>query len=238
MSMPATYDEPKGFTLLEAMANGVPVVQPNRGAFTEIMERTGGEILVTRTIGRARRQAVRMPPRSAAPGARKRPPALHCRPGGRRSGLRPAPLTDAIVTNLTSYPVPEARSRSSGHPHRRCGQSVAIMGTVRLRARSAPAPAASNLQPPARSYRRPESVDHSRQDQAMLRGSRIGFVFQDRPAATVVGDRQRRPRTMPGDRRRGSGRSLLTRVGTGDRLDHRPPGIVRRRTAAWRSPAR
>ena len=28
LSMPATYDEPKGFTLIEAMANGVPVVQP------------------------------------------------------------------------------------------------------------------------------------------------------------------------------------------------------------------
>jgi glycosyltransferase involved in cell wall biosynthesis len=46
MSMPATYDEPKGLTLLEAMANGVPVVQPRRGAFTEIVERTGGGLLV------------------------------------------------------------------------------------------------------------------------------------------------------------------------------------------------
>jgi glycosyltransferase involved in cell wall biosynthesis len=46
MSMPATYDEPKGFTLIEAMANGVPVVQPDRGAFTEIIRRTGGGVLV------------------------------------------------------------------------------------------------------------------------------------------------------------------------------------------------
>lgn len=46
MSMPATYDEPKGFTLIEAMANGVPVVQPDRGSFTEIVNRTGGGILV------------------------------------------------------------------------------------------------------------------------------------------------------------------------------------------------
>ena len=46
MSMPATYDEPKGFTLIEAMANGVPVVQPDRGAFTEIVQRTGGGLLV------------------------------------------------------------------------------------------------------------------------------------------------------------------------------------------------
>jgi glycosyltransferase involved in cell wall biosynthesis len=47
MSMPATYDEPKGFTLIEAMANGVPVVQPDRGAFREIVTRTGGGLLVT-----------------------------------------------------------------------------------------------------------------------------------------------------------------------------------------------
>jgi glycosyltransferase involved in cell wall biosynthesis len=46
MSMPATYDEPKGFTLLEAMANGVPVVQPDRGSFREILNRTGGGLLV------------------------------------------------------------------------------------------------------------------------------------------------------------------------------------------------
>ncbi len=46
MSMPATYDEPKGFTLLEAMASGVPVVEPRRGALTEIVERAGGGLLV------------------------------------------------------------------------------------------------------------------------------------------------------------------------------------------------
>ncbi len=46
LSVPATYDEPKGIFLLEAMANGVPVVQPRRGAFTEVVERTGGGILV------------------------------------------------------------------------------------------------------------------------------------------------------------------------------------------------
>jgi len=48
MSVPATYDEPKGMFLLEAMAAGVPVVQPRRGAFPEIIETTGGGILVDR----------------------------------------------------------------------------------------------------------------------------------------------------------------------------------------------
>lgn len=45
-SVPATYDEPKGIFLLEAMACGIPVVQPRRGAFTEIVDRTGGGLLV------------------------------------------------------------------------------------------------------------------------------------------------------------------------------------------------
>ena len=46
LSVPATYDEPKGVFLLEAMATGLPVVQPRRGAFTEVVEKTGGGLLV------------------------------------------------------------------------------------------------------------------------------------------------------------------------------------------------
>ena len=45
-SVPATYAEPKGMFLLEAMANGVPVVQPRHGAFPEIVAKTGGGLLV------------------------------------------------------------------------------------------------------------------------------------------------------------------------------------------------
>jgi glycosyltransferase involved in cell wall biosynthesis len=45
-SVPATWDEPKGVFLLEAMACGVPLVQPRRGAFTEIVERTSAGLLV------------------------------------------------------------------------------------------------------------------------------------------------------------------------------------------------
>jgi glycosyltransferase involved in cell wall biosynthesis len=46
LSVPTPYDEPKGVFLLEAMATGVPVVQPRRGSFTEIVEKTGGGLLV------------------------------------------------------------------------------------------------------------------------------------------------------------------------------------------------
>jgi glycosyltransferase involved in cell wall biosynthesis len=45
-SVPATKADQKGLFLLEAMASGVPVIQPRRGAFTEIVEATGGGVLV------------------------------------------------------------------------------------------------------------------------------------------------------------------------------------------------
>jgi glycosyltransferase involved in cell wall biosynthesis len=41
-SVPSPYAEPKGLYLLEALANGVPCVQPRHGAFPEVLERTGG----------------------------------------------------------------------------------------------------------------------------------------------------------------------------------------------------
>ncbi|MEI6667300.1 MAG: glycosyltransferase family 4 protein [Acidobacteriota bacterium] len=47
-SVPGPYADPKGLFLLEAMATGVPVVAPRRGAATEIVEATGGGILVDR----------------------------------------------------------------------------------------------------------------------------------------------------------------------------------------------
>jgi glycosyltransferase involved in cell wall biosynthesis len=45
-SVPEPYADPKGLFLLEAMASGIPVVQPRHGAFREIIENTGGGILV------------------------------------------------------------------------------------------------------------------------------------------------------------------------------------------------
>ena len=45
-SVPTVYEEPKGMFLIEAMASGVPVVQPRRGAFPEIVAKTGGGFVV------------------------------------------------------------------------------------------------------------------------------------------------------------------------------------------------
>lgn len=46
LSVPTVYREPKGLYVLEALAHGVPVALPDHGAFTEIVEATGGGVLV------------------------------------------------------------------------------------------------------------------------------------------------------------------------------------------------
>jgi glycosyltransferase involved in cell wall biosynthesis len=46
LSVPCTYDEPKGLFVLEALACAVPVVQPRRGSFPETLQQTGGGLLV------------------------------------------------------------------------------------------------------------------------------------------------------------------------------------------------
>ena len=51
LSVPGGYHEPKGLYLLEAMACGVPVVQPNHGAFPEMIGRTGGGVLAASESG-------------------------------------------------------------------------------------------------------------------------------------------------------------------------------------------
>jgi glycosyltransferase involved in cell wall biosynthesis len=57
LSVPSTYEEPKGIFLFEAMANGTPVVQPRRGAYVEIIGKTRGGVLVdaddTKDLARA-----------------------------------------------------------------------------------------------------------------------------------------------------------------------------------------
>ncbi len=70
-SVPTTYTEPKGLFLLEAMACGVPAVQPRVGAFPEIIEKTGGGLVVDATpeaIASGLHALWRDPPRASAIG--------------------------------------------------------------------------------------------------------------------------------------------------------------------------
>jgi glycosyltransferase involved in cell wall biosynthesis len=46
LSVPGPYPDSKGLYVLEAMASGIPVVQPRHGSFIEILNATGGGILV------------------------------------------------------------------------------------------------------------------------------------------------------------------------------------------------
>lgn len=45
-SVPTVYRESKGLSIIEALANGVPVVQPRHGAFPEMVHATEGGVLV------------------------------------------------------------------------------------------------------------------------------------------------------------------------------------------------
>jgi glycosyltransferase involved in cell wall biosynthesis len=73
-SVPSGYHEPKGLYLLEALASGVPVVEPAHGAFPEILQRTEGGLLAKSEqpgdVADAIMQLWRDPAGAAAMGAR------------------------------------------------------------------------------------------------------------------------------------------------------------------------
>ena len=80
MSVPTVYRDPKGLSILEANANGVPVVQPAHGAFPEMLEGTRGGALVEPGSAPALAEALEAlmndPDRRAAAGTRGRQAVL------------------------------------------------------------------------------------------------------------------------------------------------------------------
>ena len=93
LSVPSGYHEPKGLYLLEAMASGVPVVQPNHGAFPEMLHATCGGILSASErpsdVADAIMELWRDPGRAAALGAHGAE--------GVRNGYTIAHMADAVV---------------------------------------------------------------------------------------------------------------------------------------------
>lgn len=59
LSVPTTYREPKGLFVLEAWAASTPVVQPDHGAFTELIEKSGGGLLVQPNSSEALAETIR-----------------------------------------------------------------------------------------------------------------------------------------------------------------------------------
>jgi glycosyltransferase involved in cell wall biosynthesis len=73
LSVPTTYLDPKGRFILESLACGVPVVQPDHGAFPEMVQSTGGGLLVEpgdpQALATAFRQLMEQPERRRQLGA-------------------------------------------------------------------------------------------------------------------------------------------------------------------------
>ena len=105
LSVPTTYREPKGLYILEAWANGVPVVQPRHGTFPELIEQTGGGLLVEPEmpthwrVDCASMLEDHDTPRSDRPRRRGRGSrAVYCRNDGSRSRLGPGTCRSALYT--------------------------------------------------------------------------------------------------------------------------------------------
>jgi glycosyltransferase involved in cell wall biosynthesis len=109
LSVPTVYHEPKGLYVLEALANGVPVVEPRHGAFPELVEATGGGLLVPpndpSALARALEELLVDPKRRFELASRGRA-AVHSR-------FDPRTMADATVAALDGNAPARAQSGES-----------------------------------------------------------------------------------------------------------------------------
>ena len=128
LSVPTCYDEPRGLYTLEAQACGVPVVQPRRGVFPEIIAATGGGLLVepddSADLARGILEFQRDPERTAVLGRRGREGVR-----AHYDARRMVAATLQSYERLTRPSKPGRRpAESGGSPRRRGGLQVRALG--------------------------------------------------------------------------------------------------------------
>jgi glycosyltransferase involved in cell wall biosynthesis len=109
LSVPTVYREPKGLFVLEALANGVPVVQPRHGAFPELIDATGGGLLVEpgspEDLARGIAGLLDDPARRAELGRRGRE-AVHARFGDAAEAANALEIYGRVLAERASQKVP------------------------------------------------------------------------------------------------------------------------------------
>jgi glycosyltransferase involved in cell wall biosynthesis len=100
LAVGTVYPEPKGLYVLEALANGVPVVAPLNGAFPELLAETGGGVLVApgdpAALAAALAELLRDPARRERLGRAGRE-AVHARYGDEAMAVATLALYEGLV---------------------------------------------------------------------------------------------------------------------------------------------
>lgn len=103
MCVPTVYPESKGLSVLEAWANGVPVVLPDHGAFPEMIADTGGGLLARPRDAGALADALRrliLDPQQAAECGRRAQQAVHQRYHAERMAQETVALYETLLGEM------------------------------------------------------------------------------------------------------------------------------------------